>query len=452
MKKTFSILTFALLSLLAFAQDINQKPLTVLDEVVAVVGKNIILQSDIETQYMQHRMQGYVEGSSATIKCDILKELIFQKLLLNQADIDSIVVNSSSVNQELDRRFKYFISQFGSQEKLEEYYHKTVDQFKEEMREIIQDQLMQQEVQSAITKNVNITPKEIKAFFKEIPSDSLPLINTAYQVAEIVKKPPVSAAEKLAVKERLLGLRTRVLKGENFATLAILYSEDPGSSKKGGELGMYGRGELYPEFESVAFGLKEGEISGIVETEAGYHVIQMIERKDDFINVRHILLRPKISPIELQKAANFLDSIHGLILSDSISFADAARLFSDNQNRFNGGLIINPNSGNSKFQAEELDPKIFYVIDNMEIGQVSGSVSFTTEENMPAFRMLQLVDKTAPHKANMEQDYDVIQKATINKKKQQVIDQWVILRAAKTYIRINEKYNKCSYYETWQSK
>lgn len=452
MKKTFSILTFALLSLLAFAQDINQKPLTVLDEVVAVVGKNIILQSDIETQYMQHRMQGYVEGSSATIKCDILKELIFQKLLLNQADIDSIVVNSSSVNQELDRRFKYFISQFGSQEKLEEYYHKTVDQFKEEMREIIQDQLMQQEVQAAITKNVNITPKEIKAFFKEIPSDSLPLINTAYQVAEIVKKPPVSAAEKLAVKERLLGLRTRVLKGENFATLAILYSEDPGSAKKGGELGMYGRGELYPEFESVAFGLKEGEISGIVETEAGYHVIQMIERKDDFINVRHILLRPKISPIELQKAADFLDSIHGLILSDSISFADAARLFSDNQNRFNGGLIINPNSGNSKFQAEELDPKIFYVIDNMEIGQVSGTVSFTTEENMPAFRMLQLVDKTAPHKANMEQDYDVIQKATINKKKQQVIDQWVILRAAKTYIRINEKYNKCSYYQTWQSK
>jgi peptidyl-prolyl cis-trans isomerase SurA len=452
MKKTFSILTFALLSLLAFAQDIKQKPLTVLDEVVAVVGKNIILQSDIETQYMQHRMQGYVEGSSATIKCDILKELIFQKLLLNQADIDSIVVNSSSVNQELDRRFKYFISQFGSQEKLEEYYHKTVDQFKEEMREIIQDQLMQQEVQAAITKNVNITPKEIKAFFKEIPSDSLPLINTAFQVAEIVKKPPVSAAEKLAVKERLLGLRTRVLKGENFATLAILYSEDPGSAKKGGELGMYGRGELYPEFESVAFGLKEGEISGIVETEAGYHVIQMIERKDDFINVRHILLRPKISPIELQKAADFLDSIHGLILSDSISFADAARLFSDNQNRFNGGLIINPNSGNSKFQAEELDPKIFYVIDNMEIGQVSGTVSFTTEENMPAFRMLQLVDKTAPHKANMEQDYDVIQKATINKKKQQVIDQWVILRAAKTYIRINEKYNKCSYYETWQSK
>ncbi len=452
MKKTFSILTFALLSLLAFAQDIKQKPLTVLDEVVAVVGKNIILQSDIETQYMQHRMQGYVEGSSATIKCDILKELIFQKLLLNQADIDSIVVNSSSVNQELDRRFKYFISQFGSQEKLEEYYHKTVDQFKEEMREIIQDQLMQQEVQAAITKNVNITPKEIKAFFKEIPSDSLPLINTAFQVAEIVKKPPVSAAEKLAVKERLLGLRTRVLKGENFATLAILYSEDPGSAKKGGELGMYGRGELYPEFESVAFGLKEGEISGIVETEAGYHVIQMIERKDDFINVRHILLRPKISPIELQKAADFLDSIHGLILSDSISFADAARLFSDNQNRFNGGLIINPNSGNSKFQAEELDPKIFYVIDNMEIGQVSGTVSFTTEENMPAFRMLQLVDKTAPHKANMEQDCDVIQKATINKKKQQVIDQWVILRAAKTYIRINEKYNKCSYYETWQSK
>jgi len=453
MKKTFSILTFSfIISLFAIGQETEQKSQTVLDEVVAVVGKNIILQSDIETQYLQYRMQGYIEGSSSTIKCDILKELIFQKLLLNQADIDSIVVGPAQVEQELDRRFRYYISQFGSQEKLEEYYHKPVDQFKEEMREIIGDQILQQDVQEQITKNVTITPKEIKVFYKEIHQDSLPLINVAYQVAEIVKKPPISAAEKLAVKEKLFNLRTRILKGESFATLAILYSEDPGSAKKGGELGMYGRGELYPEFEDVAYGLKEGEISGIVETEAGYHIIQMIEKKDEFINVRHILLRPKISPYALKEAAVFLDSIRNLIVKNSITFKAAALKFSDEQNRFNGGLILNPKSGNAIFQAEELDPKVFYVIDKLDVGKVSGAVSFTTDKNQQAYRLLQLVKKIAPHKANMRQDYDVIQKAAISKKKKEVIDSWVKERAGKTYIHINDKFNTCSYFEAWQSK
>jgi len=453
MKKTFSILTLSfVMTLIALGQETEQRPQTILDEVVAVVGKNIILQSDIETQYLQYRMQGYIEGSSSTIKCNILREVIFQKLLLNQADIDSIVGNPVQVEQELDRRFRYYISQFGSQEKLEEYYNKSVDQFKDEMREVIGDQLLQQQVQAEITKNVTITPKEIKAFYKAMPQDSLPLINTAYEVAEIVKNPPISAAEKLEVKEKLLTLRNRILKGESFSTLAILYSEDPGSAKKGGELGMYGRGELYPEFESVAFGLKEGEISGIVETEAGYHIIQMIEKKDDFVNVRHILLRPKISPLELQKASDFLDSIRVLLVNDSLSFEAAALKFSDSQNRFNGGLIINPGSGNAMFQAEELDPKVFYVIDKLKVGELSTAVTFTTDENKEAYRLLKLIRKVPPHKANMKQDYDIIQNAAISKKKQDVIDEWVKLRAGKTYIRINERYNTCSFFESWQSK
>ncbi len=453
MKKAFSVLTLSfIISFLAFGQETEQKPQTVLDEVVAVVGKNIILQSDIETQYLQYRMQGYIEGSTSKIKCKILKEMIFQKLLLNQADIDSTVVSPVQVEQELDRRFRYYINQFGSQEKLEEYYHKPVDQFKEEMRDIIGDQLLQQDVQSGITKNVTITPKEIKAFYRDIPKDSLPLINTAYEVSEIIKIPPVSTQEKLAVKERLLGLRNRILKGESFSTLAILYSEDPGSAKKGGELGMYGHGELYPEFEAVAYGLKEGEISGIVETEAGYHIIQMIEKKGDFINVRHILLRPKISPLALQKASHKLDSIRNLIQKDSLSFKVAALRFSDGQNRFNGGVIINPKSGNEKFQADELDPKVFYVIDKLKVGEVSRAVSYTTDDNKQAYRILKLVNKIAPHTANMTQDYDVIQNAAMAKKKRAVIDEWVKKRAAKTYIHISDKYDVCPYFEKWQSK
>lgn len=417
----------------------------ILDQVVAVVGKNIILKSDIETQYLQYRMQGYIEGSSRTIKCDILKDLIFQNLLLNQADVDSIVVGESQVDQELERRFRYFIQQFGSKEKLEEYYEKSVDEFKEEMREVVKNQLIQQSVQAEIVANVGITPKEVKAFYKEIPLDSLPLVNTEYYVAELVKEPEITEAEKLAVKERLLELRRRILKGESFATLAILYSEDPGSAKKGGELGMYGRGELYPEFEDVAFNLKEGEISGIVETEAGFHIIQMIENQKDFVNVRHILLRPKISPIQIQESVTYLDSIYSLIEDNSYTFAEAVKIFSDHPNRISGGFLINPSTGANMFQAEELDPKVFYVIDKLKVGEVSKSVSYTTPENRDAYRLLQLVKKTAPHRANLKEDYDKIYVMALNSKHQLILDKWVVEHAKKAYIRIVDNYGDCEF-------
>lgn len=453
--KYFLILAGGLILFTAQAQeetemkDIDENQ--ILDQVVAVVGKNIILKSDIETQYLQYRMQGFIEGSSRTIKCDILKDLIFQNLLLNQADVDSIVVAESSIDQELDRRFRYFISQFGSKEKLEEYYGKSVDEFKEEMREVVEKQLIQQNVQGEIVSNVGITPKEVKAFYKQMPQDSLPLINTEYYVAELVKEPQITAVEKLAVKERLLELRKRILKGESFATLAILYSEDPGSAKKGGELGMYGRGELYPEFEDVAFSLGEGEISGIVETEAGFHIIQMIENQKDFVNVRHILLRPKITIIQIQETVSYLDSIYNLIQDSTYSFGQAVKFFSDNPNRISGGYLVNPQSGNNMFQAEDLDPKVFYVIDKLKVGEVSKPVSYTTEDAKDAYRLLQLVKKTPPHRANFEQDYDKIYMIALNQKHQQVLDEWVVEHAKKAYIRIVDNYSDCEFYNDLMS-
>ncbi len=455
MLRYFWLLAGGLFLLTAQAQD--QSEITkfeeeqILDQVVAVVGKNIILKSDIETQYLQYRMQGFIEGNSNTIKCDILKDLVFQNLLLNQADVDSIVVGESQVEQELDRRFRYFISQFGSKEKLEEYYDKTVDEFKEEMRVVVKKQLVQQSVQGEIVANVGITPKEVKAFYKQMPVDSLPLINTEYFVAELVKEPQITAVEKLAVKERLLELRKRILKGESFATLAILYSEDPGSAKKGGELGMYGRGELYPEFEDVAFNLKEGEISGIVETEAGFHVIQMIENQKDFVNVRHILLRPKVTPYQIQETVSYLDSIYNLIQDSTYTFKQAVKLFSDNPNRISGGYLINPQTGNNMFQAEALDPKVFYVIDKMSVGDVSKPTSYTTEDSKEAYRLLQLVEKTAPHRANIDLDYDKIYNIALNQKHQQVLDEWVVEHAKKAYIRIVDNYSDCELYDDLMS-
>ena len=458
--KKIKIYLWAILSLLMISQVQAQEVKAlegmdenlILDQVVAVVGKNIILKSDIETQYLQYRMQGYIEGSSGTIKCDILKDLIFQKLLLNQADVDSIVVSESQIEQEMDRRFRYFITQFGSKEKLEEYYDKSVDEFKEDMREVVRNQLIQQNVQGEIVRNVGITPKEVKAYYKTIPADSLPLINTEYYVAELTKEPAITEAEKLAVREKLLALRERILKGESFATLAILYSEDPGSAKKGGELGMYGRGELYPEFEDVAFNLKEGEISGIVETEAGFHIIQMIERQEDFVNVRHILLRPKISPMQMQETLNYLDSIYNLIQDSTYTFARAVRVFSDNPNRIGGGFLINPKTANNMFQAEDLDPKVFYVIDKLKVGEVSKPVTYTTKDNNDAFRLLKLVEKTKPHRANIDQDYDKIYVIALNQKHQQILDEWVVEHAQKAYIRIVENYSDCEFYNRLMKK
>lgn len=424
---------------------------TTIDEVAAVVGPNIILQSEVETQYLSYRMQGLIEGSSQNIKCRILKDMIFQKLLLNQAELDSVEVQPSQVSQEIERRFRYFIEQFGSKEKLEAYYGKTVDAFKEEMREAVKNQLLQQNVQSTIVEHVSITPREVKAFFKSIPTDSLPLINTEYQVAELVKKPEISASEKLQVKERLLALRKRILQGESFATMAILYSEDPGSAKKGGELGMYGRGDLYPEFEDVAFNLKDGEISGIVETEAGFHIIQMIENRDKFVNVRHILLRPKVSPQQVESAISYLDSIHQLISNKTYSFEEAVSRFSDAPNKVGGGYLINPMDGGNTFTAESLDPKVFYTVDKMKVGDLSKPASFT-EKNKEAYRLLYLASKTDEHKANLEQDYDKIYNMALNHKRQLALDKWMINNTDKAYIKVGKSYRDCPFSQQLQKK
>ena len=291
LRKIFALIAFIIICFsTAYAQQ------QVIDKIVAVVGKNIIMQSDIEEQYMQYRLQGGIKGSASSIRCEILEDQLFRKLMLNQAELDSIEVTDAQVESEMEYRIRYYLAQLGSQEKVEKYFNKTMAEIKEELRTIIRDQKMIEEVQRKIVEGVSATPSDVREFFNSIPSDSIPMVSAQYEIAQLVKKPPITLDEKLAVKDRLYGLRSRILKGERFSTLALLYSEDPGSAKKGGELGFQGRGELVPEFEAAAFALKDGEISEVVETEYGYHIIQMIERRGDYVNVRHILLTVKVSP------------------------------------------------------------------------------------------------------------------------------------------------------------
>ncbi len=443
-----SFLLIASLSLLSVSYSQVQEEF-VIDQVVAVVGKSIVLESDVQNQYLNYRDQGGISGSATEIKCSILEEVLFQKLMVAQAEIDSIEISQVQVEADLDRRLSGFIQQFGSQEKMEEFYGKTLAEIKKELYNIVHEQMLAQQVQSEIVSGVDVTPSEIRSFFKSIPEDSVQLIKTEYIISEIVKNPPISIEEKLRVKEQLNEIRKRILDGSSFSTLAIMYSQDPGSASKGGELGFYGRGQLYPEFEAVAFKLKEGEISNILETDAGYHIIQMIERKGDYINVRHILLTPKVSSLDLANAKRQLDSVATLIRSDSITFSQAVVQFSEAENINNDGVILNPYTMSTTFEAEQLDPQVSFVIEKMEVGEISNPVPMKTEDNKDAYRILLLKKKTQPHKANLVDDYTRLRGWALQNKQMNTIGEWIDEKVKNTYVRIIDEYKLCNFDHKW---
>jgi peptidyl-prolyl cis-trans isomerase SurA len=425
---------------------------SVVDGVVAVVGANMILLSDIENQYMQYRSQGSIQGSPEKIKCQLLEGLLFQKLLLNQAQVDSVKVTDAQVDSEMDHRMRMFINQVGSPEKLEEYYQKSISEIKNEMRDIIKEQMMEQSAQEKITKEINITPSEVKAFFKKLPKDSLPEVPSEIEVGMIMKAPAIGDAEKQLCIDRMKGFKERVKKGDDFSTLAVLYSEDPGSAKKGGELGMFKRGDMRVEFEAVAFRLKPGEISDVVETEDGFHLIQMIERKGEYINVRHILLQPKVSLPSMAQAKSLLDSVATLIEQKKMTFADAVIRFSDDESRNNGGLIINPVTGTSKFETGQMDPKIFFIIDKLKVGDISVPVLYKTDRNKDQYRIYYLKTRTNPHKANLQDDYNKIRQVAEDDKKSELMNNWMKEKISKTYIKIDENYRNCPFQREWIKK
>ncbi len=432
-----------------FVQAQNSKQ--VLDKVVAKVGKYAILESEVESQALQLKMQQGLKTGKSTLKCQILDKLLIDKLMLHKADIDSIEVGSEQVEAELSRRMRYFIQQFGSQEKFEDFYKKSIIEFKEEMRPQIKDMMLVQQVQQSLTSSVKITPTEVRKFYNDIPKDSIPLINSEVEIAEIVKMPPINALEIKRVRDQLTDYRERILAGtSSFKTLAVLYSEDTESAKKGGELGFFSRGEMYKEFEAASFQLKEGEISDIVETEAGFHLIQLIKRKGDFVNVRHILLMPKPSLEDLEAARKELDSISKLIDSKEMTFAEAVKKFSDAPNKNNGGLLLNPMSNSSLFETAQLDPAIFFIIDKLEVAEISKPVPYKTPEHKDAFRILYLKRRTEPHKANLVQDYDKIQQWGLEAKKIKAINDWVNKEIPETYIKIDESYKNCKFKYSWE--
>ncbi len=421
-----------------------QNDTLIVDQVVARVGDRIILQSDIEAQYSQIINTGQ---APKYLKCQILEELLTQKLLLNQADIDSVYVTDDELDAELNARLQLFIDQMGGVEKMEDYFHKSIFEIKDDLKRVLKDQIRAQRMQNQLTEGIKITPSEVHEYYKSLPKDSLPIVDQTVEVQQIVIKPKISPEQEKAIIDRLNNMRQQVLSGEKkFQTLAILYSDDPGSASKGGELGFRARAELVPEFASVAFSLKPGQVSDVVKTKYGYHILQLVERKGERVNVRHILIVPKPTPDEIAQARKLADSVYNLIVNDSISFEKAALEFSDDEEtKNNGGLLINPMNGTAKFKMEELPPYIRFDIKDMEPGQISKPIQTIDNTGQLVFKIYKLKSKTEPHIANPEQDYQLIMEMALRHKKQLFMDQWINEQLQKTYIHIDPYYQDCKF-------
>jgi len=445
-KKQFMFQKFSIISILFFliffgSQAQDKK---IIDQIIATIGKQAILQSEVESQAMQMRAQGYY--TSGDLECEVFEEILFSKLLVNQAILDSIEVNDSEVNAEMERRLNYFINQIGSEEKLEEYYKKPVADIKEEFRVVIKEQMLSQRMQQKITADLKVTPQEVKAFFKNIPEDSLPTINIEFEMEQISVSPKIEEMEILRIKDKLREYKERITQGESFATLAVFYSEDPGSATRGGELGFVSRGDLVPEFSAVAFNLKEGEVSKIVKTEYGYHIIQLVEKKGERINCRHILLKPKISPDEKKKARQRLDSVRTQIVTKEITFKEGCWKFSEDEDtRLNGGIIINPQTGNSKWEAGQLEPKLANAIQDLKVGEISTPFETVDASGQTVYKIVLLKTKTEAHVANLKDDYQRIQDLALEKKKTTFVDDWVSKKVKSTYLRIDDDYKNCAF-------
>ncbi len=424
---------------LVFGVQLSAQPYIV-DKVVGVVGKSAILYSDVEEQYLQLMAQ-----REKPEKCMIFEDLLAQKLMVNQAEKDSVEVSFAEVEMELEQRISYFIQQIGSEDKLVAYFGKSILEIKDDMREPIREQLLMQRMQSEIVKDISITPNEVKTFYNKLNKDSLPYIDSQVELSQILIYPESDQEAVFAVREKLLGLRERILNGESFATMAVLYSDCP-SAPNGGDIGWANKADLDPAYAKAAMALKKDQVSKIVESSFGYHIIQLMDKTDDRVRTRHILMKPKVSPMAKQKAISQLDSIARLIRQDSLKFEIAARLFSqDDDTRVGGGLKVNPATLSTQFLVTDFETSEYYVIRNLQVGEISKPYEATDEKGRTVYKIVKLKSRTEPHVANLKLDYDLLQNMALQEKQINSVDEWIKIKAKDIYIRLEPPYSNCQF-------
>ncbi|MFK8046477.1 MAG: peptidylprolyl isomerase [Crocinitomicaceae bacterium] len=425
----------------------------VIDKVVAQIGDEIIMLSDIQKSKLQMIQEGMEVGKSEDAR--ILEELLYQKLLLNQAKIDSVEVSDDQVNANMEQRIRYFEQQIGGREELEKFYGKSTAQIKAEFFKSIKETMLSEAMQDKITENMVITPKDISAFFNSLPADSIPYINSKISIAQIVIYPEITETDKVKAFNEISRIRKDVVDGNvSFQASAIRYSEDPGSKFKDGDLGWQTKGTMVPEFEAAAFALDKKGISPVFETQYGYHFLQLMDRKGDNYRVRHVLISTKADDKALDAAAIKIENIYKEIKSTSITFEKAAEKYSNDEgSKYNGGKIVNPYTNDYFWDINninEIDPQLYRIIQGLSINQMTRPALYENyREQKIGLRMVKLLDKTPPHAANLTDDYQLIQKACTETKKQEIIEDWINSKISGAYVRIDDEYRNSSFKYDW---
>jgi peptidyl-prolyl cis-trans isomerase SurA len=449
--KVCTLWVLLLASVSAFGQN------NVIDEVVWIVGDEAILKSDVESERLNAQYEGRkLDGDPY---CIIPEELAVQKLFLHQAELDSVEVSEQEILGELERRMNYLIDQIGSKEKMEEYYNKTSTQIREMFRENIRNGMTVQKMQREIIGDIKIVPADVRRYFKNLPQDSIPFVPTQVEVQIVTLEPKIPQEEIERVKKALRDYTDQITKGEiAFSTLARLYSEDEGTRRRGGELGFMGRGQLVPEYANVAFNLQDpAKVSKIVESEFGFHIIQLIEKRGDRINTRHILLKPKVEEKDLEAAINRLDTIAKDIRNEKFTFDEAATFLShDKDTRNNHGLMANPNSGTARFEMQELaqvSQEVAKVVDGLNVGEISEPFTMINNKGKEICAIVKLKARIDGHKATITEDYQRLKSIVQSKLGDEKLQKWIKDKQKSTYVRINEDWVKCDFkYPGWVRK
>ena len=447
--KVYALLLMLFAAVSVYGQD------NVIDEVVWVVGDEAILKSDVESERLNAQYEG--RKFDGDPYCIIPEQLAVQKLFLHQAAIDSIEVSEQEVIGQVERRTNWLIEQVGgSKEKLEEYYNKTSTQIREMLRENIRDGLTVQKMQQHIVGEIKITPAEVRRYFKDLPQDSIPFVPTQVEVQIVTLEPKIPLEEVERVKKTLRDYTDGINSGKmSFATYARFYSEDPGTARRGGELGFMGKGELVPEYANVAFNLQDpNKVSKIVETEFGFHIIQLIEKRGDRINTRHILLKPKVEEKDLEAALVRLDSIADDIRNQKFTFDDAATYISqDKDTKNNHGLMANKNTGTARFEMHDLaqvSQEVAKMVENMNVGEISRAFTMINDKGKEVCAIVKLKSRINGHKATISEDYQRLKAIVMEKRSEDKLEKWIKEKQKHTYVRINEKWQKCDFkYPGW---
>jgi len=416
-----------------------------IDELSATVGDETVFLSDVENMVLQQITMGD-RRPEETIRCEVYEDLLVQLLFLDQARIDSIEISGDNINRMLDERLNDFVMRAGSQENLEEYFKKSMVEIRRDLRPMMENQQLAAQVQNNLAMGITITPEEVKKFYESVPADSLPLMPAHVEISIIQIDPPGLEQSKLETRQQLLDLRRRIVEGESFRALAVLYSEDEASAATGGEIGFQVRANFTKAYADEAFSLKKNQVSKVIESEFGFHIIELIERRGDMINTRHILIRPKISPEQSIEAKNRLDSIADLIRLDSLTFREAAFRFSTHRDsRMNGGLYVTPDTRESMIEIDRLPQEMYLMVRDMNINEISEGFRMQDERGNTVFRIIKLNKQTEPHEANLKNDYNYLQELALANKRAGIYQEWIQEKMEMTYIRISDRFKTCKF-------